>query len=102
MIKTFSYNDDELDYLYDYYNEDAYDDRVSSLNSRKRPKIGGSRGNTLLSQIPRTKDKGSKNKKKEDDFFAQLPIANQRENGVESFTTPPSTNTRQSTTLRAR
>ena len=104
MIKTFSYNDEELDYLYDYYNEEAYDDRSSSLNSQNRPKLrhGGSRGSNLLSQIPRTKDISKKNKKKEDDFFADLLIVNQRENGVESHTTPPSINIRQSTTLPVR
>ena len=104
LSKNFSYNDAELDYLYDYYNEDAYDDRFTSLNSRNRPKLrqGGSRENTLLSQIPRSKAIIQLNKKKEDDVLADLPIVNQRENGVQFFQTPSSTNTRQSTTLSAR
>ena len=102
IYHNFSYNDADLDYLYDYYNEDAYDDdSFTSLNSRNRPKLhqGSSRTKNVLSQKSRTKDA---NDKREDEFLADLPIVNQRENGVELFTTPSSTNTRKSTTLRAR
>ena len=91
-----------MDYLYDYYNgEDTYDDRFTSINARNRQKLrneGSSRTkNTLLSQ--RSRHKTRNNNKKEDELLADLPIVNQRENGVEFFPTPSSTNTRQSTTL---
>lgn len=84
-----------MEYLYDYYNEDAYDDddSFSSLNARNRPKLrqSGSRAKSLSSL-------NSRKDKKEEEFLASLVIVNQRENGVEFFPTPSSTNTRQSTT----
>ena len=85
--------------MYDYYNEDAYDDDDSftSLNARNRPKLrqSGSRTKTSSSQ-------NSRNNNEEEEFLADLPIVNQRENGVEFFPTPSSTNTRKSATLTAR
>jgi len=93
-----------LDYLYDYYNEDAYDDDDSftSLNSRNRPKLRQSGSRTKTSSSQNSLAATDVKNKNEDDFLADLPIVNQRENGVQFFSTPSSTNTRKSTTLTAR
>ena len=88
---NFSYNDADLDYLYDYYDQDDYDDR--------RQKEHGS-GIKAISDFPNGKDD---NHGKRGRFLVDLPIVNQRENGVEFFPTPSSTdNRRKFTTLTAR
>ena len=92
---NFSYNDADLDYLYDYYNPDDYDDHLSS-----RQKQHEGSGIKAISDFPNGKDD---NHGKRGRFLVDLPIVNQRENGVEFFPTPSSTdNRRKFTTLTAR
>ena len=103
--KNFSYNDADLDYLYDYYNENAYEDEdesFASLNARNRPKLHQTGSRTKTSSSRNSRPVTFINKQEEDEFLADLPIVNQRENGVEFFPTPTSTNTRKSTTLTTR
>ena len=97
---NFSYNDADLDYLYDYYNEDAYDDSFSSINGRNGQQSGQGGGTKTISHFP---DNNDDRNGQRDGFLVDLPIVNQRENGVEFFPTPSSTdNRRKSTTLTAR
>ena len=99
-IFILSYNDAELDYLYDYYtggNDDNYD-TFSSLNAHNTHKVrqGGTRGNAL------SNPSRNRNGQRADDVLTDLPIVNQRENGIQFFPTPSSANTNKFTSGNSR
>ena len=97
---NFSYNDADFDYLYDYYQADDYDDHLLSQNDGSRGQKQHNSGIKAISDFPNGKDD---NHGRRGGFLVDLPIVNQRENGVEFFPTPSSTdNRRKFTTLTAR